>query len=166
MVAIGVIPGRKGLTGLTPKQTDHRTRALALPMGEAPFLDGFETIVQILQTSHWTSMYLCLFLRRLYRTLSGRRENAPAWNNDRRELWNGKQLCKRYRQLAGNQITILRAFEEEEWPHRIDDPLSGKAGKDHKRRLRDTVRSMNDGLKHLRFECDGTGEGIIWSEAP
>src|SRR5262249_44432444 len=47
----------------------------------------------------------------------------PKWDADRRELWYGAVLCKRYRRPAPNQEKILAAFEEDGWPGRIDDPL-------------------------------------------
>ncbi|EMI17342.1 hypothetical protein RMSM_05735 [Rhodopirellula maiorica SM1] len=88
----------------------------------------------------------------------------PTWDPQNRELsFNGK-LIKRYRCPAQNQEAILSAFEEEEWALRIDDPLPPIAQQCPKRRLHDTIKSMN---RHhvqcvIRFGGDGTGEGIVW----
>jgi hypothetical protein len=58
-----------------------------------------------------------------------------------------------------NMLAILRAFQEEGWTSRIDDPLpNGRKPW----RLRETVRSLNDGLEIILFRADGTGEGVRW----
>jgi hypothetical protein len=78
--------------------------------------------------------------------------------------WGGT-LIKRFRQPAENQEQVLNAFQEEDWPDRIDDPLPPKPNMELKRRLRDTVAALN---KHheteclIKFEPDGTGEGVLW----
>jgi hypothetical protein len=62
------------------------------------------------------------------------------------------------------QEAILMAFEEEKWPPRIDDPLPGNADLLPKRRLHDTIKSLNRNQKNclVRFMGDGTGEGVRW----
>lgn len=67
-----------------------------------------------------------------------------------------------------NQRCILAAFQEEDWPERIDDPLPGHRGIDPKRRLIDTIVCLNKGLTHqlIRFHGDGTGTGVIWLASP
>ena len=68
------------------------------------------------------------------------------------------------REPAAKQETILSVFEEVGWQPHIDDPLSRQAGISSQKRLHDSVRRLNDQLQPLiRFECDGTGEGILWS---
>ena len=56
------------------------------------------------------------------------------------------------------------AFEEESWPPRIDDPLPPHPDLMPKRRLHDTIKSLNRNQKNhvIRFMGDGTGEGIRW----
>ena len=56
------------------------------------------------------------------------------------------------------------AFEEEDWPVRIDDPLPPRSGLDPKRRLHDSIKSLNRHQKSrvLRFCGDGSGEGVRW----
>ncbi len=93
---------------------------------------------------------------------------APRWDNENRELWFGETLCKRFRQPAPNQTRLLADFEELGWPPRIDDPISPSGGVDPRQRLRDTVRGLNTSKENdvIRFELDGTGEGVIWKPTP
>jgi hypothetical protein len=90
-----------------------------------------------------------------------RKPIKPRWDKVRRELWYGDHCCKRFRQRAPNQETILDVFQEEGWPARIDDPLPGSADMVRRQRLADTVRGLNSN-SHIQFELDGTTEGVIW----
>jgi hypothetical protein len=56
---------------------------------------------------------------------------------------------------AVNVVKVLDAFEEENWPERIDDPLD--PGK-----LAESIRSLNVNLTAIQFVRDGTGGGIYW----
>jgi hypothetical protein len=89
---------------------------------------------------------------------------VPCWDQDRRMLFFGGQLVKRFRWQAVNQEAILSAFQEEGWPTRIDDPLTPSQEIVAKRRLSDTIKCLNRGRANplLRFGGDGTGEGVIW----
>lgn len=92
----------------------------------------------------------------------------PTWNSARRELCLGDKLIKRYRQRPGNQERILAAFQEDGWPEKVDDPLPFLPDSQAKKRLRDTVHSLNSNHATnniLRFEMDGTGEGVLWQLA-
>lgn len=94
-----------------------------------------------------------------------KRDEVPEWDEQRRALLFGGVELKRYRRPADNQIPIFQAFQEEGWPRKIDDPLPGSEHVTPKKRLSDTVAKINRGIrKHglVRFELDGTGEGIIW----
>jgi hypothetical protein len=90
-------------------------------------------------------------------------QEKPSWDGDRRELRYGGKVAKRFRQGARNQVVILASFEELGWPPRIDDPLPGRAGAVARQRLADAVRRLNQNGDGIRFELDGSGEGIIWS---
>lgn len=92
----------------------------------------------------------------------------PHWDRERHELRVGDVLVKRFRLPASNQETILEAFEEESWPARIDDPLPPTAGHDPKRKLHDTINSLNRNQKArvLRFYGDGSGYGVCWEAMP
>jgi hypothetical protein len=77
-------------------------------------------------------------------------------------------VVKRFREPAPNQVAILRAFEEEGWPARIDDPLfGGLNGAQAKQRLHDAIKRLNASQLHqrIRFHGDGTGTGIWWELA-
>lgn len=87
--------------------------------------------------------------------------DTPVWDRDRRELSFKGKVVKRFRQPAPNQQPILDAFQEEGWPPRIDDPLPVTRGGDRRQRLADAVRGLN-AMDFIRFELDGTTEGVLW----
>ncbi len=88
----------------------------------------------------------------------------PHWDTDRQELRLGRQLVKRFKVPAANQELVLTAFEEEGWPTRIDDPLPPRVEQISKRRLHDTINSLNRNQKNriIRFTGDGRGLGVRW----
>lgn len=100
---------------------------------------------------------------RLLRAIGGQDAGrlVPKWDRERLLLHLGDRVIKtvRSRRVARRVCLVLDAFEEVHWQPRIDDPLPG--GTDHQR-LREVVRSLNRGLKAIRFAADGTGAGIIW----
>ena len=77
----------------------------------------------------------------------------------------GGLVVKQFKLPAPNQETILAAFEEEDWPPRIDDPLPPKSNLAGKNRLHDTIKCLNRNHRKrlLRFNGDGTGEGVLWA---
>jgi len=93
---------------------------------------------------------------------------VPIWDLVRRELRLGGRLVKQYKLPSRNQETILTAFQEEDWPPVIDDPLPPQPEQDPKRRLHDTVKSLNRHQKCrlIRFMGNGTGEGVRWELTP
>ncbi len=92
----------------------------------------------------------------------------PKWDRERQELRVGEIVVKQYKVPAANQETILAAFEEEGWPVRLDDPLPPHPEQDSKRRLHDTIVSLNRNQKNpvIRFSGDGSGQGVRWQLAP
>jgi hypothetical protein len=90
---------------------------------------------------------------------------TPYWDNDRQELRLGYVVVKRFRVPAPNQVMILAAFQEDGWPARIDDPLPPRYEIDPKRRLHDTVNSLNRSQKNslMHFQGDGSGCGVCWN---
>jgi hypothetical protein len=88
----------------------------------------------------------------------------PRWDRDRQELRLGCVMVKQYKVPAANQERVLAAFEEEGWPVHVDDPLPPTGELDPKRRLHDTINSLNRNQKSslIRFSGDGSGEGIRW----
>jgi hypothetical protein len=105
------------------------------------------------------------------RTLAHMSENGameklvPTWDRDRQELRLAGVVVKQFKVPALNQEIILAAFEEEGWPVRIDDPLPPRPKQDPKRRLHDTINSLNRNQKQrlLRFLGDGSGQGVRWT---
>jgi hypothetical protein len=93
--------------------------------------------------------------------------SLPQWDRERRRLlWRGR-VVKEFRVPAPNQELILSAFEEEQWPPRIDDPLPLCPEMDAKDRLHEAIKSLNRRrlCKGLRFRGDGSGRGILWVSA-
>src|SRR5262249_56888891 len=86
---------------------------------------------------------------------------------DRRSLMFRGQLVKQFKVPAANQEIVLVAFEEESWPARIDDPLPLVPALEPKRRLHDTINSLNPHQRAplLRFFGDGSGEAVCWEPA-
>ena len=76
----------------------------------------------------------------------------------------GNTVVKRFRVPAANQEAILAVFEEEHWPARIDDPLPPHREQSPKRRLQETIKSLNRNQKKsmIRFLGDGSGQGVLW----
>ncbi len=89
---------------------------------------------------------------------------GPCWDKDRRSLFFGTTLVKQFKVPAPNQEIILEAMQEENWPARIDDPLPAHPAIDPKRRLHDTINSLNRNQRVdlLRFMGDGSGQAICW----
>jgi hypothetical protein len=98
-------------------------------------------------------------------TPSGEFPLRPTWDRDRHELRVDGQLVKIFKLPSPNQEMVLAAFDEEGWPARIDDPLPPSTDLEPKRRLHDTIKSLNRNQKArlVRFMGDGTGQGIQWA---
>ena len=96
------------------------------------------------------------------------RENSspltPLWKEEARELRYQDEVVRSVPRpgVAKNIVTVLNAFEAAGWPTRIDNPLKLKSPQ----KLRDTLKSVNEGLEKLRFESDGTSTGILWRVLP
>jgi hypothetical protein len=88
----------------------------------------------------------------------------PSWDRDRRVLRVDGCIVKQFKVPSPSQEAILTVFEEEGWPAAIDDPLPPHSEQDPKRRLRNTIQSLNANQKNLllHFRGDGSGERILW----
>ena len=88
----------------------------------------------------------------------------PRWDSCRHELWLGEAMVKKFKVPSRNQETVLAAFDEEDWPPSIFDPLSPHPEISAKRRLHDTIKGLNRNQKTpvMRFHGDGTGEAVLW----
>jgi hypothetical protein len=89
---------------------------------------------------------------------------VPRWDHEDRTLYVGDQIVKEFRVRSPNQEAILSAFQEEAWPHYVDDPLSPVADQNPKHRLRDAIKCLNANQRNrlIRFRGDGTGERVRW----
>ncbi|WP_037249040.1 hypothetical protein [Rhodopirellula baltica] len=90
--------------------------------------------------------------------------SKPEWNPQSRRLSFSGAEVKRFKWPAANQEAVLCAFQEEDWPERIDDPLHPQPDQDTKRRLADTIKCLNRKQVNelIHFRGDGTGEGVTW----
>ncbi|MEE3367847.1 MAG: hypothetical protein VX346_00745 [Planctomycetota bacterium] len=92
------------------------------------------------------------------------RSLQPYWDSHHRELWLGYGLVKKIRTSATNQERLLAAFQEEDWPACVYDPLPPVGDVDPKQRLLDTVRRLNGHQLSLRihFLITHHGEQVAW----
>jgi hypothetical protein len=90
--------------------------------------------------------------------------HKPVWDKDLNRLTLGDLVVKEYKTPAPNQQLILSVFQEEGWPPRIDDPLPPHPDLEPKRRLHETIISLNRNQRNrvLQFCGDGQGEGVRW----
>ena len=97
-----------------------------------------------------------------------RKRDRPRYDAAQRELSLGDRLVKRYCVRAENQVLILKAFEEEGWPPRIDDPLPPHPDMDGHERLKAAIKRLNKSQieRLIKFSGDGTGKAILWSLIP
>jgi hypothetical protein len=89
----------------------------------------------------------------------------PQWDPSRRQLSFGGQTIKQFHVPARNQELILSAFQQQDWPESIDDPLAGEIDIDPRIRLNDAIYRLNN--KQLtcliRFRVNGQGSSVHWS---
>jgi hypothetical protein len=64
----------------------------------------------------------------------------PYWDGNRHVLYHCGCVVKRFKTPAPNQQRILAAFQEEDWPSGIDDPLPPAREIDVKRRLNESLK--------------------------
>jgi hypothetical protein len=83
---------------------------------------------------------------------------TPRWDRATGVLWFGKRKVRRVARLKSNIALILDTFEQQGWPSHIENPLSRGAVQ-----LHDSIRSLNTGLKVVRFHADGAAAGIRWA---
>lgn len=85
--------------------------------------------------------------------LSPTPDSKPQWKRTRGRLyWNGEEIrFIRSISRAVNIVKVLDAFESGDWPDSVENPPEHLVAED----LRETVRSLNSGMKHIRFETAG-----------
>jgi hypothetical protein len=60
---------------------------------------------------------------------------------------------------------VLDAFEASGWPATIKKPVADShLSSGDAQRLHETIKSLNNGLKFMRFHADGTGERVVWKK--
>jgi hypothetical protein len=93
-----------------------------------------------------------------------RRTLVPFYDETTRELWFDGRLVKRFKRPAPDQVLILKAFQEQNWVRRIDDPLPPRPGRVPTQRLPRAIDRLNGCQKEgrLKFHGDGTARGITW----
>ncbi len=91
-------------------------------------------------------------------------ELKPKWDRESRMFVVGEHLVKHFRVPSPNQAAVLNAFQEEGWPRVVDDPLPPLHDQEPKRRLRDTIKCLNQHqvVRVIRFRGDGTGQRVSW----
>jgi hypothetical protein len=89
----------------------------------------------------------------------------PRWIARTCELWFEGEIVRRVRNpaKAAHVVRILAEFEQSNWPHRVDDPVT--SGGDSSRRRR-AIESLNKGLTRIRFACAGDGTSYSWEVIP
>jgi hypothetical protein len=93
---------------------------------------------------------------------------TPTWDKVTRQLRVGGLLVKAFLQPAPSQETLLASLEEQGWPPEVDDPLPHMPAINPKRRLHDTINSLNRRQRHrlLHFSSAGNGTRIRWHLLP
>ncbi len=93
---------------------------------------------------------------------------VPLWDRQRRILRMDGCVVKQFQTPSPSQEAVLMAFEEAGWPAAIDDPLPPHPGQDARRRLRNTIQSLNANQTTplLHFRSDGAGGRILWELLP
>jgi hypothetical protein len=92
------------------------------------------------------------------------RPHPPKWDRNRQELRVGSAVVKQFKVPSAAEETILAAFEEVQWPPRIDDPLPPCDEPAPNWRLQKAIEALNQNQKQplVRFLGDGTGRGVLW----
>lgn len=89
--------------------------------------------------------------------------SKPKWDKDRGELSIDGEIIRNVKASAKNLRYVLDAFEARKWPARIDDPIKPNfKDQGDPQRLHETLRTLNERLKKIHFETDGTGRGVRW----
>src|SRR6266536_3182849 len=92
--------------------------------------------------------------------------SSPKWDRDRGELRFRNRVIARFQVgRAKNVVRVLDAFQNLEWPTRVDyeDPeLGNRSPKGPNQSLHETIRSLNKKQSVIRFGSDHQGRGVVW----
>jgi hypothetical protein len=97
--------------------------------------------------------------RSINEPMDERMDDLPDWDASAGKLSLGGEVIRPVSPQAKNVRKILNAFQEDHWKSRIDNPLPGGA---NSRTLRETVRTLNEGLSGIKFFSDGSATGVRW----
>lgn len=88
----------------------------------------------------------------------------PNWDDQAGNLFFRGALVKHLSRRAVLQRFVLNVEQECGWPRRLDDPLPPRQSTVPKCRLNNLIKKLNAHRINplIRFEGDGTGEGICW----
>jgi hypothetical protein len=94
-----------------------------------------------------------------------RPRNVPMYDGGNMLLYWRGTVIKTWDREATSQNAVLAAFEEEDWPDMILDPIWPDLEQDAKERLRETVKRLNKGLKPgtIRFFTTRLGTAVRWA---
>jgi hypothetical protein len=88
-------------------------------------------------------------------------ESHPFWDRETGSLFYRGKLCRKVqiRTIPTRSQIILDAFESKFWRNRIEDPFEGHDAES----LYQAVKSLNRGLKRIRFRVQEGGSAITWT---
>jgi hypothetical protein len=89
---------------------------------------------------------------------------VPRWDPFRCELWLGDRLVKRFHRAARNQEYVLTCLQEAGWPERLEIALPDCKPAPLAHRLRETVKSLNQGQAPpcIGFRVCADGQSVRW----
>jgi len=89
---------------------------------------------------------------------------GPKFDKGRRVLTVHGKLVRQFYRDAENQIPILKAFQEQNWPPWIENPLGRPKPTDARHRLSDAVADLNEDQKEklVRFWIEKGTQRIFW----
>lgn len=90
-------------------------------------------------------------------------ESVPVWDSGRGKLLLKSRTVRTVRimKIPANIQIILDAFQDASWPRTIQNPIPGG----EQQRLHQALRSLNHGLKGIRFGSAHGGRSIRWELA-
>lgn len=88
----------------------------------------------------------------------------PEWDAERFELSYGGELVKHFSREATDQWKILDRFQELGWPHRIENPLEDRPGRNRADHLYAVVGNLEHRCENrlIHFGSYGKGKYVIW----
>jgi hypothetical protein len=92
-----------------------------------------------------------------------RSDLKPRWNKELDILYFDNKPARNVARRAVNLRKVLDAFEARGWPYEIEDPLADvKAPSKNVTRLHETIDTLNQRLKYIKFHSNGSGDGFRW----